>query len=77
MIIILLLCNYSISFLDDGVDKVLEERKLEKARPVVVEEVDYEALDVGTVLAVVHRQENLSIPQCPQVIQIFILFLKL
>ena len=77
MIIILLLCNYSISFLDDGEDKLLEERKLEKARPVVVEEVDYEPLHVGAVLVVVHHQENLPIPQCPQVIQIFILFFKL
>ena len=36
--------------LDDGRDELLQERHAQQRRPVVVDEVDQETLDVGAVL---------------------------
>ena len=39
-----------VSYLDDGGDELLQEGVFEQRRPVVVEEVDEQAFDVGAIL---------------------------
>lgn len=41
------------TYLDDGCDELLQECVLEQGGPVVVEEVDEQAFDVGAVLILV------------------------
>ena len=49
--------------LDDGRDELLEEVGLQQVRPVVVEEVDEQALDVRAVLVLVGHDHHVSVAQ--------------
>ena len=49
--------------LDNGRDELLQEGELQEGRPVVVDEVDEQALDVGPVLVLIGHDHELAIPR--------------
>ena len=51
--------------LDDGRDELFEEGLPQQGRPVVVDEVDQQTLDVGTVLGVGRKCRNVAILSNP------------
>ena len=51
---------------DNGSDELLNEGVAEESRPVVVEKVDDESLDVGAVLVLVSHDQELPVAQTAQ-----------
>ena len=62
---------------DDGSDELLQEWELQQTGPVVVDEVDDETLDVGTVLVLISHDHQFAITKTLQVIHALVLLLIL
>ena len=63
--------------LDDGSDELLHEIIFEQVRPVVVDKVDDEALDVGAVLVLVGHDHEMAVAESPEGGLISVLLAKL
>ena len=48
---------------DDGGDELLEEVQLQQRRPEVLDEVDHETLDVGTVEILIRHDHQMTVSQ--------------
>ena len=66
-----------IGYLDDGRDELLQEVVVEELGPVVLDEVDEETLDVGSVLVLICHDHQLAVSQRPQGLGSLVLLLVL
>ncbi len=67
-------CTHTqVANLNNRRDKLLQEAMSQQVRPVVVDEVDDQALDVGAILVLIGHDHQLAVAEGPQISWIHVL----